>query len=695
MSEGVPVACNMDCGGGCPLLAHVEGGSVTGIVDNPLGGAHARGCVRGYQYARVQHHEDRLTAPLIRTGPRGSGEFREASWGEALGLVADTLSEVRERHGAEAVLHLGGSGAPRGSLHNTARLAKRFLAMFGGYTERRLSYSTAAATFATPYVLGTTQVGLDPGSLERSSLIILWGANVVDNRFGSELESRVREARARGVRVVAVEPRATRTVKTLATDWVQVLPGTDQALMLAVLHVLVSENLVDRGYVARYCYGFERLEEYVLGASDGVPKTPGWASPICGTPEEQITWLARLYGGAHPTALIPGLSIQRTIGGEEAMRLSIALQAATGNVGVLGGSSGGYTSGTMPAPRVGAISVPENPKGVSVPTYTWPDAVLEGRKGGFLSDIRAIYSVGGNYLVQGSDIHKNIRAFQKAEFTVIHDRFLTPTAHYCDVVLPVTTFLERNDIVTGGGNFILYSNRVLTPLHDVKNDYDIFCELARCLGFLDEYSEGRDEEAWLREFVADSDVPDLDEFRRTGILWGRDQRRVAFTEFIGDPEGHPLDTPSGRIQLSSERYAQAGGALIPTLRVLQASERYPLRLITPKSRFRVHSQNYNIGWFRDRERQALWINPDDAAQRGIAEGDTVRVTSPQGVVAVEARVTGDIMRGVVCLHEGAWPAFDDGGVELNGSANILTSTEPTLPSHGSRTHSVLVQAEKA
>jgi anaerobic dimethyl sulfoxide reductase subunit A len=692
-TDGVPIACNFDCGGGCALLAYMEKGRITRVTDNPFGGKYLKGCIRGYQLARMQYHKDRLTKPLIRTGERGSGEFREASWEEALSLVAEKLSETRAHYGPDSVLYLGGSGSPRGALHNTSRLPKRFLSMYGGYTARYLSYSTAATTYATPYVLGTTQAGTDPATIQHSELIILWGANVVDNRFGAQFESYIREARARGVQVIGIDPRRTTTVKTLCTDWVQVYPGTDSALMLAVLHELIKNAAINHDYLSKYTYGFDKLEAHALGLEDGVAKTPEWAERICGTPSEQTRWLANLYGEKHPTALIPGLSIQRTIGGEEAVRLTISLQAATGNIGVLGGTSGSYTC-TLPGPRVGVIDVPDNPTGTITPTYTWPDAVLEGRKGGYPSNVRVIYSVGGNYLIQGSDVHKNIEAFKKVDFSVTHERFMTDTARYSDVVLPVTTFLEREDITLGGGNFVLFSNKIHEPLPDTMNDYDIFCELAERLGFGEEFSEGRTAEQWLRFFIENSDIPDYDEFKREGIHWGMEQKRVPFSDFITDPVKHPLNTPSGRIQISSEAYALMGSTPAPTSIVLSTCNAYPLRLVTPRSRYRINSQNYNIEWFREREKQAIWINPVDAAERGIKQGSQVRVSSPQGVVQIAAHVTEDTMRGVVCLLEGAWLCFKD-NVDINGSANVLTSTEPTLPSHGSRTHSVLVQVRTA
>ena len=691
---GVPVACNFDCGGGCALLAHVSDGRITKIEGNPIAGKYHTPCVRGLQQARVQAAKDRLTTPLIRTGPRGSGEFREASWEEALGYVADNLKDIKETHGMETVLYLGGSGGPRGSLHNPKKLTLRFLNMYGGCIERKDSYSTAAASFATPFVLGTTQVGLDAGSIEESNLIILWGANVVDNRFGSELESRILEAKARGVKVVVIEPRKTRTVKTLGTDWLPVYPGTDAALMLAVLHVLIREELVDRNYIERYCYGFDALERHVLGEDDGIPKTPEWAEEICGTPSHKIEWLAELLGKSKPTALIPGLSIQRTIGGEEAYRLSIAIQAATGNIGVKGGSSGGYMAVNLPWVRVGVIDTLVSPLNLKANVYTWPDMVLEGKEGGYPADVKAIINVGGNYLNQGSDIQKNIRAFEKVEFTMCIDRFLTDTARFCDVVLPSTTFLERTDIVGGGGNYVLYSNRVVKPPQGTMNDYDIFCALSERLGFGAEYSENKTEADWLDEFIENSEIENPDEFKRKGIHFGKDQKRVAFADFIADPASNPLNTPSGKIQLTSDKYALTGGTPVPTSRPLKTNEKYPLRLVTPKSRYHTHSQNYNIPWFNERERNGVWINPLDAEVRGIVDKDQVRISTPQGVVITEAFVTDDIIKGVACLYEGAWMNLKN-GVDYGGSANILTSTVPTLPSHGSRTHSVLVQVEKA
>ncbi len=691
----LPVSCNLDCGGGCPLLAHIKNGRVARITNNPLAKPTMYGCEKGRQMKRALYAPDRIKRPLLRSGAKGSGEFQEISWPQALDYVAERLSGIKARYGNEAILYLGGSGSCRGALHNTGGLTKRFLAMFGGFTWTTGNYSTGAASFAVPYVLGRAPAGIDPATLQFSNLIVLWGANIADTRMGCDTEAHIREARSRGIEVIVIDPRRSRTAMTLGTQWIPVLPGTDTALMMAVLYVLLEEGLVDRAFLRKYSTGFDELEQYILGHADGEARTPRWAEGVCGTPTEMIVQFARRYGRTRPTALIPGWSIQRTIGGEEASRMAIAMQVATGNLGILGGSSGSPLWNVQPSARAGKIGWPSNPVQASVPQYCWPDAILEGKRGGYPVDIKAIYNVGGNFVVQGSDIKKNMRAFTQVDFSVCHDFVLTPTARHCDLVLPTTTFLERDDIVfPDSGNYLLFSNQAVPPMPEAKNDYDIFCELAERLGFLAGFSEGKSAEEWLSGFITDSEVADYEAFKRTGIYLGADQLRVGLSDFVADPQEHPLSTPSGRVEIASAAYAETGYAPIPKLRTFPTTESHPLRLITPHPKYRVHSQYHNIAWFREQEKQALWMHPDDAAERGIENGAKVIVSSPQGKMRIGARVTEDIMPGVVCLLEGVWPLLEPDGTDTAGAANVLTSTEPTLPSRNSRTHSVLVEVTR-
>ncbi|MFC1574100.1 molybdopterin-dependent oxidoreductase [Candidatus Latescibacterota bacterium] len=688
----IPVSCNRDCGGGCPLTAFIENGRITKITNSSYRSPYMTGCPVGFQAHRETYAPDRLKTPLIRTGARGSGEFRSISWDDALDRVADRLAELKSKYGAESILHLGGSGSCHGALHNTLTCAKRFLRLFGRISERfGGSYSVGATAFALPFLIGDSYFGHDPGTLQFSNLIILWGANTTDTRFGNETERWIHERKKQGIPVIVIEPRRSRTVERLGTQWIPVLPGTDTALMSAVVYVLIEENLVDEQFIDTYSIGFEELKRSITGAADGIPKTPDWAEEICGTPSSVIYDFARLYGRTKPAALMPGLSIQRTIGGEEAARMAVVLQTVTANIGVMGGSTGGYAWNNLRKPECGSLPVPEDADYVKVPGYRWPDAVLEGTKGGYPSDIKALYNVGGNFLSQGSDIRKNIKAFEKVDFSVCHELFLTPTARYCDIILPVTTALEREDILFPDNNYILYSHQAAKPVHDVKNDYDIFCELADKLGYPSKFSENRTKEEWLAHFLAQSEIEDIDGFKRTGIYKGKEHLRVGMSEFIADPTNNPLSTPSGLIEIASERYAETGFPAIPHCRILPTEDDYPLRLITPHARYRINSSCSSIPWFREREKQVLWINPRDAEKRGISDGQTVSVYNKKGTIRIAAWVTENIIPGVVCLLQGVWPEFDSENVETAGSVNILTSTTPTMPSQSSRTHSILVE----
>ncbi|HSL94979.1 MAG TPA: molybdopterin dinucleotide binding domain-containing protein, partial [Thermoleophilia bacterium] len=468
-----------------------------------------------------------------------------------------------------------------------------------------------------------------------------------------------------------------------------------------------------------------------LALAPGQAATPQWAEAVCGAPAARIVARAREWARRRPVALIPGLSIQRTIGGEEAVRLAIALQVATGNLGRLGGSSGSQTWNGLPEPRLRGIEAGRHPAGSTIDVNDWADAVLRGRAGGYPVDIRAAYNVGGNYVAQGADVAKSIRAMNELEFSVCHELFMTATGKYCDVVLPVTHWLERQDVVFTTANYLLFSHKVAGAPGKARDDYEVFADLAGRMGCGDAFTDGRDADAWLRTMIAASEVPDADEFRRTGVYTAPDQERVGLARFAADPERHPLATLSGKVELAGRACLAAGLSEVAEARVRRpagtppaASPRaeaeaaeaksaeaqpgeasasppaalggpYPLRLVTPKSRFRVHSQLADLPWFRARDDRSLWLNPRDADARGIADGSAVLVRSARGRVRCACRVTEDVMPGVVSLCEGIEPEFDVEGCDVAGAANVLTADEPTLPSRGATMHSTLVEVEAA
>ena len=740
----VPVSCNRDCITGCPLTAVVEDGRVVRILNSRYRSEYMNGCARGFLYHKVLYHPGRLDRPLISTGSRGEGKFRETTWDEALDYTARRLERLTDEYGPDSVMLIGGSGACRGAFHNTALIPERFFGMFGGYTATVGNYSSQATDFVKPYMYGTRYVGIDIKTVLHSKMIVLWGFNAADTRFGAETEAVLARAKKNGIPIIVIDPRRTRTVHRFAAEWLPVYPGSDSAFMLAVLYVLISRGLENRTFIERYSSGFAELEKHILGRDGTPPKTPAWAESRCGLQAERIEHFALQYASARPAALLQGLSVQRTVGGEDTDRLGGVLQLVLGNVGVKGGSTGSGQWNTLEPPRFGKLPVPENPAGSEVPVYQWADAALQGRAGGWPADIRCLYSVGGNYIVQGSDVKKNIRAFQGMDFVVTHDYFMTDTARFSDVVLPVTTFLERRDILRTSMNYLFFSEQAVEPIGSVRNDWDIFTALAERLGFADRFTGGRSADQWIEALLAECAPEDIGDFVRTGVYAGEDQERVGLAEFIADPEGNPLQTPSGRIEIDVPAFEALGGSRIPVWRPMTdrgpaqnvglppehggmkkkgpmtahrsgaelsdhgavklhrppAGEstdcEYPLFLITPHERMRNNSQFSNIGEFHRKIDRRLWINPDDAGARGISDSGRVSVFSPEGEIVLEARVTEDIMPGVVSCSQGGWlvPAMGSAdGTESSGpeAVNLLTSTEPTLPSRGARTHSVKVE----
>jgi anaerobic selenocysteine-containing dehydrogenase len=352
----------------------------------------------------------------------------------------------------------------------------------------------------------------------------------------------------------------------------------------------------------------------------------------------------------------------------------------------------------LPGPRVGTLPVPPAPPQSAaqqpvVPVVRWPDLILQGRAGGYPVDIHAVHNVGSNLINQGSDIRKSIAAFEKLDFAVTHEHFMTPTARYCDVIFPASSSLEKEDIgLPWAGNYLLYKSQVLPPAGEARCDYDILCALAERLGFGAEYSQGRSAAEWITHFIQQSEIPDAEEFRRTGIYFGAEQERTGLQDFSANPEQHPLSTPSGVVEIASQRYQrETGFPAIPTWQPLETNPRYPLRLITPKSLYRTHSQGSNFAVSRAKARHALEMHPLDAAARGIAPGDRVRLFNPQGEARIGVRLTEDMVPGVVCLPEGVWVELDADGVDTAGSANMFTATQGTAPGTACIMHGMGVQ----
>lgn len=734
MNRERPTFCGKDCGANaCPLLVTVDGDRALRLRANPAGGPYLKPCPRGYILHRAHHAPDRLKAPLVAAGPRGSRIFREASWDEALDLVADRLADIRRRHGGNSVLAMGGAGST-GAFHDSAAQLARFMNALRpagtgpeeAATFLSSSYSNGAARFVLPYLYGQSygESGFDASTVLDAKLIVLWGANPLEARLGAELDAYLREAAIKGIPIVCIDPRRTKGARELGAQWLAIRPGTDAALMLALLREFYALG-VDRARIRELAVGMDELEAYVDGRADGTERGPDWAEGITGVPAARARALARAWLEAKPTMLLPGYSIQRVRGGEDAYRLTAALQIASGHFGRRGGSTGSINN-RLPKPRVGSLSKLARGDEPAAPVLRWPDLILEGRGGGYASAIAAAYVCGANYLNQGADARKAARALGGLEFSVCHELFLTPTAALCDVVLPAASPLEKEDVgIPWAGAYLLYKPKAIEPAGP-RDDYAIFSGLAERLGAEDRFTEGKTASDWVERFIAGSEVPDAAAFKSTGVYIAPDERRPGLEAFAADPKARPLPTPSGRVEILSAAYVRDTGcpalplwesgagrakpaAAGPEVGAVAPSPGSPFILVTPKTIRRTHSQDGGgAAWTGSRaDCGELSVHPADGAFAGLIDGGRALVSNEQGSTMAAVRFDEGIMRGVACLHEGAWldPAIALSGKpagaattaadpspppDPNGSANLLSSTDGSGPATAPAMHGIQV-----
>jgi anaerobic dimethyl sulfoxide reductase subunit A len=549
---------------------------------------------------------------------------------------------------------------------------------------------------------GTLHASNNRDDLLNSKLIIMWGWDPATTVTGTNTICYLFQAKERGATFISVDPRYTDSAAILAPQWIPIRPSTDAAMAIALAYVMISEKIYDRKFIDTYTIGFDKFKDYVLGVEDGIAKSPDWAMKITGVPAATIERLARQYATTKPAALMPSGAPGRTAYGEQFHRATATLAAMTGNIGIHGGYPaarawesiyGGYPYNVkFFKDRVDQYAVRQAPPGKEVAErrktqihrLELPDMILKGKAGGYPADCKLVFLASSNYLNQAANVNKTARAFQVVEFIVLVEQFMTPTAKFADILLPANSFMERNDITLGWhSSYIASMPKIIDSIGESKSILQIAVELAKHMGVTDFLD--KDEEEMLREMVAECGITDFDQFRERGYHKIKlAEPYVAFKEQIEDPKNHPFPTPSGKIEIYSQRWAELNNPELPPVpKYIEAKEiwrsplakKYPLQFISTHFRKRALSQFDNVPWMRELGGQELQINRVDALARGISDGERVRVFNDRGELLIRAKVTDRIMPGVVHLPQGAWYNPDARGLDRGASANVLTHGE--------------------
>ena len=712
-----------------------------------------RACLRGRSAKHRVYSEDRLQYPMKRVGKRGEGKFERISWDEAIKTIADRLRHTIDTYGNDAIYYQYGTGTV-GYNFNGERCCYRFLSTIGGYLGYHNTYSKGQIECALAYTYGEDYVDHRSLSTEISNakLCVFFGYNPAQTRMsgGGEVYQIAERMRADGVRTIFIDPIYTDSMLGKEDEWIPIRPGTDAALVNAIAYILITEELVDQAFLDTHCIGYDAktlpksapqnasYKDYILGRGpDKVTKTPQWAAEITGIPSDRIVRLAREIGQTDPVFFAQGWGPQRQVNGEQTARAICMLPILTGNIGLpgtnLGEEPGNYT---YPVPL---LPIPENKVKATIPCFLWTDAVTRGPEMTALADgikgaeklknpIKFIWNYASNALInQHSDIKKTKEILEdesQCEFILVIDTHLTPSAKFADILLPDVTNFETRDIIENGyavGEMggPIYLSPVIDPMYECKSAWDVCTLLSKELGVEEAFTENKTLEEWLKEAhehmrKSDPDLPDLKTARAMGMIKRNapEETKVGLAGFRSDPKTHPLRTPSGKIEIYSEQLADIastwelaeGDVITPLPEYTAAWESYedrdtrktfPLQLFGRHPKGRTHSTYHNVKVLRQAVTDNLWINPIDAKDRGIKDGDRVRIQSKRACTFIEAKITPRIMPGVVALEQGIWHKTDENGNDIVGSINSLTSQRPTALAKGNPQHTNLVEVTKA
>jgi anaerobic selenocysteine-containing dehydrogenase len=652
-------ACPHDCPDTCAMLITVENGraiKVEGAPDHPT----TRGtlCTKVARYLDRTYSPERVLHPLRRAGPKGAGRFERIGWDEALDTIAARFKEIAASpDGPQAILPYSYAGTM--GLLQYCSMDRRFFHKLGAsLLDRTICSSAGKAGYVA--TIGAT-IGTDLEQFENAKLILIWGSNPIVSNL--HLWSRVLEAKRRGAKLIAIDPYRSQTAEKCHVHLAP-LPGTDAALALGVMNVLVAEDLLDHDYISRYTLGFEQLVERLRDYP------PQRVAQITGLAADDIVALARDYGTIKPAAIRLNYGMQRHAGGGMAMRTAACLPALVGAWRDPAGGALLSSSGTYPVDSK-ALERPDliwnNPRTINMSTIG--DALLDAKD----PPIRAVYVYNSNPVAVAPESVKVVAGFSREDlFCVVHDVFLTDTADYADIVLPATTQLEHVDVHSSYGHlYVLANNPAIAPVGESKPNTEVFRLLAERMGFEEPCFRESDEDIARHAFVAahpHAQGLDWETLKQEG--WQRLNVPAQFAPFA---QGN-FPTPSGKCEFYSETLRRQGVDPLPTYTPPRESvasnatlaERFPLAMISPPARNALNSSFANLPTFLESEKTPhLEIHPDDALARGIASGEKVRVFNARGSLLLTARVTDRARPGVVVALSVWWRKLSPDGTNAN------------------------------
>lgn len=676
--------CHHDCPDSCGWEVEVVDGTAVKMRGNP-DHPYSRGelCPKVNRFLDRVYSPDRILTPLVRTGRKGDGEFRRASWDEALAIVAERVHDVVDTWGGEAVLPWGDAGT-QGLLQMNS-LDRRFFARLGSSVQTD-SLCGGAAKTASASTLGRP-LASDPLDVRHSKLILLWGTNTrLTNRH---LWPFVEEARAKGARVVVIDP--VRTITADSADWfVQPFPGTDVALMLAIAHVLVRDDLVDHDYIGKYTSGFDEFAAHVRDW------TPERAAEITGLDASDVERLAHEYGTTRPVMIRTLIGAEHRENGATFFRTLALLPALVGAWRDRGGgfarSVGSYASqfvddSVFDAPHLAAgrsrrpLSMNRLGRHLTDPSLSPP--------------VKALFVYNGNPVATVPEAGLIVEGLRRDDlFTVVSEQFLTDTARFADVILPACTQIEQVDVVPAWGHLHLgYNHRAIEPLGESVPNTEMWRRLSSAMGFTEPELFESDESLLASALRA----VDLEGLERDAVI------RLPLPDDLRPYAEGGFGTPSGRLEFADVRLEAAGHGRLPDHRAARESvhgeeslrSRFPLNLMSPKTHTRFLNTSYShLPRHVEPEGEAYCeLHPDDAVARGVADGDPVRVHNDRGSIEVVARVSDDprVRPGMVIVPFG-WT----GSRTRDGrTVNVLTSDAPTEWGGGVAFYDTLVEVTRA